>query len=304
MALLVSPDSPRPTVLRPHHRVGRGPDAHTRISDPSVSSEHAAFLWTGEGWELRDLGSRNGTWLQGRRLSAGERVRVNAGYEIAFGDPSSRWTFRSANPPSAVAWSDTEVVEGSGRFLALPSEEDPQAVFEMDRKGTWYRVDDSITEEVESGPVTVAGRTWELELPDSVEPEVPATTRMVGITDDAFGLDFAVSADEEYLEVTARAEGEAHNLPPRAHQYLLLVLARTRLGDVAEGTVPSEAGWVYTSELRKMLRISANQLYVMSHRCRRELEELGVATSIDLIEKRTTSRQVRIGIEDLTVRAL
>ena len=121
---------------------------------------------------------------------------------------------------------------------------------------------------------------------------------------DLIRLDFAVSADEEYIEVTCALGDEREAIKPRSHHELLLLLARKRFDDAGEGVGESEQGWVYTSEVRSMLRISANQFYVMSHRCRKDLEDLGVVDAARIIEKRTTSRQIRIGVTDLTIRSL
>ena len=46
---------------------------HTRgmIEDAFASSLHARIYWTGSSWEIRDLGSRNGTYVNGAPLAAG-----------------------------------------------------------------------------------------------------------------------------------------------------------------------------------------------------------------------------------------
>ena len=49
------------------------------MSRPSVA--HAGWAW--DGWELADLGSTNGTRLNGWRLTAAAAVRP--GDEVAFG---------------------------------------------------------------------------------------------------------------------------------------------------------------------------------------------------------------------------
>lgn len=50
--------------------IGRDPEAHVCIDEPSVSRRHAAILTSAEGAVLRDLGSRNGTFVNGRRIDA------------------------------------------------------------------------------------------------------------------------------------------------------------------------------------------------------------------------------------------
>ncbi len=295
-------------VLRPRHLVGRSAGSHTQILARDVSGEHAVISWTGSHWELRDLGSRNGTWLDDRKLDSGERATLQPGGRLAFGNPAKVWLLRSAQPPGPVALTDEEVLEGSELFLALPSEDDPQAVVEFDPEMGWCLSQDNESSAAEDGTSILLGeQTFVLALPGRQPPD-PSTVNMSEISSvmDKIirqGLDFAVSADEEYIEITARVGRDSHPIPPRVHHELLLVLARKRLADCSEGHPDSEQGWVYTSDLRAMLRISGNQLYVMSHRCKRELEQVGIDPG-RLLEKRTTSRQLRLGIQDLNVRSL
>jgi putative nucleotidyltransferase with HDIG domain len=59
-------------------RVGRLGPLEVVLDDNSVSRNHAEIRYTENGWRLRDLGSTNGTRLNGVRLSAGQwplRVR-------------------------------------------------------------------------------------------------------------------------------------------------------------------------------------------------------------------------------------
>lgn len=39
-----------------------------QIKDPNVSERHAQIAWEGDCWTIRDLGSSNGTTLNGRSL--------------------------------------------------------------------------------------------------------------------------------------------------------------------------------------------------------------------------------------------
>jgi class 3 adenylate cyclase len=48
--------------------VGRGADAGLLIDDPEISRAHAAFRPTEDGLEIQDLGSLNGTWVNGERI--------------------------------------------------------------------------------------------------------------------------------------------------------------------------------------------------------------------------------------------
>lgn len=48
--------------------IGRGSDADITISDAGSSRRHAEILWDGERGMLRDLGSTNGTKVDGQKI--------------------------------------------------------------------------------------------------------------------------------------------------------------------------------------------------------------------------------------------
>jgi len=64
--------------------VGRHGDCDLVVSDDRASRRHAEIVWSGSGYLVRDLGSTNGTYVNGRRLDgphvlcAGDRIEVGA----------------------------------------------------------------------------------------------------------------------------------------------------------------------------------------------------------------------------------
>ncbi|MFG3049669.1 FHA domain-containing protein [Kitasatospora sp. NPDC048239] len=64
--------------------IGRIPGSGLRLHDASVSRQHAELRREGEGWVLYDLGSTNGTHVNGRRIAGG--VRVRPGDQVRFGN--------------------------------------------------------------------------------------------------------------------------------------------------------------------------------------------------------------------------
>jgi two-component system response regulator AtoC len=66
--------------------IGRAPTAAVRIDHPSLSRQHASLLVTTSGVHLQDLGSRNGTFVNGRRLEVGESLRLGANEIVDIGE--------------------------------------------------------------------------------------------------------------------------------------------------------------------------------------------------------------------------
>jgi len=65
--------------------VGRQSDSEIMVNDFSVSKVHARVRSTAEGFEVEDLGSNNGTTLNGVQLSAGVITPLSSGDRIRFG---------------------------------------------------------------------------------------------------------------------------------------------------------------------------------------------------------------------------
>jgi hypothetical protein len=65
--------------------VGRAWLAAAGISDSEISGSHARFSRPGGRLHVEDVGSRNGTWLDGVRQSAGAPVEVEDGQVLRFG---------------------------------------------------------------------------------------------------------------------------------------------------------------------------------------------------------------------------
>jgi pSer/pThr/pTyr-binding forkhead associated (FHA) protein len=77
--------------------VGRHPDCDARLDSPRVSRWHCCLAQVdGEVW-VRDLGSTNGTWIDGRRVRSG---RLRAGDVLAIAHHCYRVEEVRAEPAS------------------------------------------------------------------------------------------------------------------------------------------------------------------------------------------------------------
>ena len=96
------PDSGQVVALpRGRHLIGRAPDAELRLDDPDVSRRHAELEVDLAGISVRDLGSTNGTWLNGTPVTS-EPSAVALGEVLTVG--VSRLCVQTASePPAAVS---------------------------------------------------------------------------------------------------------------------------------------------------------------------------------------------------------
>ena len=97
----------RSVELRGHDTLGRHPDNTIQLLDRIVSKNHCHIDRVGDAYVLKDLGSLNGTFINGERVSGQRKLR--AGDEIALGStkvffngtPESAPTQRVATGPSS-----------------------------------------------------------------------------------------------------------------------------------------------------------------------------------------------------------
>lgn len=287
--------------------VGRSANCVLRPSDPRVSGEHATIIWTGEAWSIRDLGSRNGTFVNGTRVEIGGATPLTPGDIASFGQSGGGWTMANAGPPVATArrvddgGTPATVVAEDG-LLALPSADDPRvSVFETLDGGWAVETAQESRSAVDCDLLTVDGRVWMLHLPTALAQTVDAESRPLALDD--LALSFAISRDEEHVEMSLRRAGRWDKLGARTHHYLLLLLARARLEDAAQPDAHTgEHGWRYVEDVCRMLQIDDGRLNTEIYRARKELCAAGVAGA-QLVERRRSSRSLRIGTGSLVVAA-
>ncbi|MBD2090116.1 FHA domain-containing protein [Microcoleus sp. FACHB-1515] len=73
------------TEAASHWLIGRSPNCAIAIANPQLSRRHAVIGYSSESFYITDVGSRNGTWVNKRRLSAMERQPLQDGDVIRLG---------------------------------------------------------------------------------------------------------------------------------------------------------------------------------------------------------------------------
>jgi DNA-binding winged helix-turn-helix (wHTH) protein len=74
----------RLTLATGENIVGRDEAASVRLDDPVVSRRHARILVSSSGAHIEDLGSKNGTFIDGQPIAAGP-MPLRDGIQLAFG---------------------------------------------------------------------------------------------------------------------------------------------------------------------------------------------------------------------------
>jgi DNA-binding winged helix-turn-helix (wHTH) protein len=86
--------------------IGRAADATIQLDSPGVSRYHARVLVAGHDATLQDIESKNGTYLNGQRVS--ESPRLSDGDEIRLGSVVMTFKIATATSPTATLPAETK----------------------------------------------------------------------------------------------------------------------------------------------------------------------------------------------------
>src|SRR4051812_1236957 len=103
--------------------LGRVEDNMIQIDDASVSSHHAELSLRGDDYILRDIGSTNGTMVNGARVEPEVETALAAGDRIVFGHIAVRYLTEavSASDHLQPLPAEAEVALAPGSSSAVPS---------------------------------------------------------------------------------------------------------------------------------------------------------------------------------------
>jgi len=117
-------------------------------------------------------------------------------------------------------------------------------------------------------------------------------------------LSFSVAKDEEYVNLHAISERSNVDLGERSHNFLLLTLARQRLADASRGLPDTSCGWIYVDELAHDPSMAPPRLNLDVLRIRRHLTSHGIIGAANVIERRRSTRQLRLGTGRISIAIL
>jgi hypothetical protein len=284
------------------HIFGRDLRCSSVLKGNAVSRFHARISWNGENWCLRDLGSRNGTYVNGRLLATEGVFYLNPGDVILFGDFEEKYLFSERTPPeSCLIYAGNDGVEKKvslTHLLPLPSMERPVATIFAGKNGGYFLETESgellplqhavpfFVEEIKYTPF--------FENPPDESPQTD-TSEMTGSSSAHINfLEILVSPDEESAEVRFHKGNEVFSLNHKVHFYLLAYLARKRIeeSEAQENTLKEtkddDNGWIDCEVISKELMMNRDHLGQQVFRIRQEFK------SIDpLIAEKIIDRQLR-----------
>ena len=289
-------------------QLGRSPSNDVVIADGTVSWHHAvAWLEGGAVW-LRDLGSRNGTFVNDQavkqpvRLSPGDVVRV--GQVKAFSLPESApiinlRSFIVEDVESGAAFpvraDRFHIGSGEGVDLFVDRAQERAATLMVHTNGELWVGTETGEFALELGvPFEVAGRRL---LVREVDPTQVAT---IEVDPDRYPYRIETTlngASGPEAQLTDLVTGNRHLVSADNRAILLHILIGKIIEDRDEGMRAEEQGWCSDDAVRvgiwgRRSDQDANSLHVLVYRLRAEIKKAGFDQWF--IEKRRKAIRLRV----------
>jgi len=304
MGSITELNSGRQYVLAACHVVGRDNSALLQVSDSSISLQHACLRWTGRYWAVKDLGSTNGTYVDGKGLAPGVLTTIHRSAQLRFARDRSVWVLSDDSPPQLMMISTQTGVASYWRdgMIAIPTADEPTGLVYQDSAGGWILEKDGEVQSIDEGRrIEIFGSEWmlcnsSLPPPTSFVSETGANKPLENVV-----LRFRVSRDEEHVELVALDGSRTTDFSMRSHHYMLLTLARVRLEDEKRGEQRGSVGWIAQEDLLRKLRTTPDRLNVDVFRARKQFASAGFFPPAGIVERRSDSRQLRIGTGSIQV---
>jgi ABC-type multidrug transport system ATPase subunit/ABC-type multidrug transport system permease subunit len=109
--------------------IGRGNDCDLVVPEAAVSSRHCRLTQQGSGFAIEDLGSKNGTYVNGKKITPGQQVKVAQGVRVTLGaNIPMPWPVASSNLDSGRMV--RPLPQSSGRLITIGR--DPKSDIQID----------------------------------------------------------------------------------------------------------------------------------------------------------------------------
>jgi DNA-binding NtrC family response regulator len=230
--------------------VGRAPPSDLRIDDASLSRRHARFVRRGDAVSIEDLGSRNGTWIDGQRV---ETTKVTSDAGVLLGKVHVSVHFASAVTAAAgieshdrwLARLEAEIVRAKSFRRAL-------AVFMLRVRGPHAALPDLCQELRRTlRPVDVIGAYGSgavlVLAPELAAREAAELAERLRSVTTGEARAFGVASFPEHATSAQELVSEAMQACLRATPARPVVLASSRLADAEPAAQPNPATAIHAS---------------------------------------------------------
>jgi len=304
MAKIINLNTEEQVTLMLQHLFGRHPNSsHTLLFSPDASRMHATIFWDGSMWVLQDTSS-NGTYVNGKLIHRTSAQHLHLGDLINFASLSGdTWRIVDLSPPNSLL---IPITPGLPTVVlkdlaVLPNEDQPENTLYISASGNWVCESESGVSVLKTGDMVGSReQAWRF-----IEASATAETLHNDVLDlatvEQASIQFMVSQNEEHVAMKLIMGEQEYDLGQRNHHYLLLILARKRLEDIAEGVRASEQGWIDKELLSKMLGQSENHINIQIYRFRKQVVKLLSSSSSlpQTIERRT--REIRFAYDNVEI---
>lgn len=331
MAILQRMHDNVPIHLPADALVGRDHSFDVLLRDAESSAPHARLRWVKGKWRVHDLASRNGTYIGNQRLDPGRRAVLRRNSVIRFGTPNESFKLVDGGPPTVLArqLASGDTVAMTHGLLNLPDSAHPLACLRIlvqpseasagfglpasddnplsSQANVQLELNNRVGHAVDREVIELAGELWQLRtrleshagtVVNTPEKQRPRTLI------DALLLTVDANMNLEQITLTVKTADQQTVVNHHAWHYLLMLLARERWADQQVGRESTECGWLLRDDLAvRRMKTEVAVLNVQVFRARGYFrDQLGVDNAGDLIERRSGSTELRLGIPRIQLR--
>lgn len=272
--------------------LGRDLGNHVVLSDPQVSGHHAVVQRGPDGVVVKDLGSTNGTTVNGepvtgaRRLAHGDELRLGPDVILRVrsseGAPSGSWVLRDLSAGTAHLLEDDRLHIGSGEgcTVRLPDGPARAATVVVHPDGElWLGTVDGERALGEGDTFSVGGASFRIEL-IAQHTDLAPTVKPTRTSRFPYRLDLTL--DPPAAVMRDRTTDRECRWDTESRVVLLWQLAKQLREDRAARVVPAMAGWCHDEDLmvgvwgREATSAPPSRFSVLLHRVRKDLEGAGL----------------------------
>lgn len=294
MATIKSLTTGKIITLRANHIFGRSQaKADTLLENKDISQIHASIRWNDSHWIVLDH-STNGTWIDTSKIVPRQTTSLKTGEIIRFGNSNTAiWEVIDLSPPKTMLTplnNQSPAIE-INHIYAIPNEKKPEITIYLSEAGYWIIEKPNSRKKLNDGDVIYhEEKQWKFSTVNASElTQQSNQTSPISLSEISFR--FNVSLDEEHVFIQFTHNNQNFYLGERAHNYLLLTLARQRLKDISQGLDSSSQGWLDIETLSSLLRHDPSHINIQIFRARKKMAELAkdTFTPLAIVERRLGS---------------